>query len=147
MGGRGSVSSSGSVAAKGVGELSDRQLASERARLQKESDALADRMRELQPTFMYPGAPGQDPKGRAKWDAARKSRQSITSRIGEIESEQLRREHESPEYKEAARFAEGQRRMREKASARAAQVTSLTWENERRRRLRDAKGMGLFGKS
>lgn len=37
--------------------------------------------------------------------------------------------------------------MREKASARAAQVTSLTWENERRRRLRDAKGMGLFGKS
>lgn len=82
-----------------------------------------------------------------KWDAARKSRQSITSRIGEIESEQLRREHESPEYKEAARFAEGQRRMREKASARAAQVTSLTWENERRRRLRDAKGMGLFGKS
>ena len=147
MGGRGSVSGSGAVAAKGVGELSDRQLASEKERLQKESDALANRMRALQPTFMSPGAPDQDPSGRAKWDAARKSRQRITDRIGDIESEQLRREHESPEYKEAARFAEGQRKMREKASARAAQVTSLAWEAERRRRLRDAKSIGLFGKS
>lgn len=58
----------------------------------------------------------------------------------EPEDEISRRERATPEYKKEARRITGQREMHRKAAERFAQVTSGTWEREKKRRSKAAEG-------
>lgn len=124
------------AAAMNVGQMTDRQLASESARLTEEYGRLAQRQRDIAIELRESGNSDQV---RAKWNAADKESRNVHQKLEEVKNEIERRERETPEYKQQVRYENGQRRMLRRAEERLAQTTSLTWEREKRRREKRAE--------
>lgn len=125
----------------GVRSLSDSKLASELSDLRTRDRQLADRMSQLQMDMREEiRVFGTDESTRAKWNEARKQRQAATSRMSEIESEQMRREKASPEYQRGVRETEVFRRQRDHAAERFSQVTNTTYEQFDRRETEEVTG-------
>lgn len=139
MGGRGARSASG--VGGNVSAMSDDALKRERADLAARDKKLAEKMRQLQVDMREEMIrTGDDASSRAKWNDARKQRQAATSRMGEIESEQMRRENASPEYQRGVRETEAFRRQRNHAAERFSQVTNTTYEQFDRRETEEVTG-------
>ena len=133
MGGRGASSAGGAA----VGGMSDARLRSERARAAKAESAAQDRLRAAS---LERRQQDNSDASREKWNAANEAAKAARSRLGAIDDEISRRERATPEYKKEARRITGQREMHRKAAERFAQVTSGTWEREKKRRSKAAEG-------
>lgn len=133
MGGRGASSAGGAA----VGGMSDARLRSERARAAKAESASQDRLRAASLEMRQQD---NSDASREKWNAANEAAKAARSRLGAIDDEISRRERATPEYKKEARRITGQREMHRKAAERFAQVTSGTWEREKKRRSKAAEG-------